>query len=598
MNNDYLRIPKNIQNSQIVHNDVDNINTKTVNLIATGTTSIIGPFLLNDIDTTSLQPLYIAKSVASELNLGASDIITTVNGTFNSVGATNLSTASGITTIGSSNQVSISASGAIDGTVLTFGGSTATSLDLGKAGITTTILGKTDSDGSNLKNFLVKDSTNTGLNPSAPNGEVMYVDTGATPSTVLFSRLTVDHTDARAIQVRVKNNGTKVFTVRTDTTPGEVNIIGDLDINGISTLGQTNATNIDASGTLEVDGTSTLGQTNATNIDASGTLEVDGKTTLNGQLEVLGNITRISAGALLIGGNFATSIDLGAGVVNLTKNGNYNYINCGNFGIGGGQPNTGTRSFGTKLVVFDTLGSVQTDVAIGYETNYMWFSVQGLLNSLGFKFYGGGTEVARITGDGIIKAPDFDTLAAGPMTIGESSATSLTLAKAGVKTNILGDLDVTGILQPSCHFGTSNANPFSTTTTRVRFQLYETYGSIDGDASWVSISSVAGTSAITLNKIGVYEIKMSFGTESGATPIACKWRRIDFVSSSGPTTLTSQQGGFLPLTSGYRTSINISAIINHTNITHTYYFQSLSETNDTSFIQTSAVWGFGIIKKL
>ena len=104
------------------------------------------------------------------------------------------------------------------------------------------VAGTVVSDGSSLKNFLIKDSTNTGLNGSALNGEVMYVDTGTTPSTVLFSRLTVDHTDARAIQVRVGNNGTKVFTIRTDTTPGQVNIIGDLDVVGDITLPSTGAT--------------------------------------------------------------------------------------------------------------------------------------------------------------------------------------------------------------------------------------------------------------------------------------------------------------------------------------------------------------------
>ncbi len=89
--------------------------------------------------------------------------------------------------------------------------------------------GKVLLDGSTGRNFMVKDSTSI-IHASAPDGEVMYVDTGANPHLVCFSRLTVDFDDARPFQVRKEGNGVKVFTVNTDLE--EVVIIGDLTVTG------------------------------------------------------------------------------------------------------------------------------------------------------------------------------------------------------------------------------------------------------------------------------------------------------------------------------------------------------------------------------
>lgn len=69
------------------------------------------------------------------------------------------------------------------------------------------------------------------------------------------------------------------------------------------------------------------------------------------------------------------------------------------FGAGGvGAPTVTTRSSGTKLVVYDSLGTGSADYAIGAEAGALWFGYP--TNSESFRWYGGATEQARLTNTG------------------------------------------------------------------------------------------------------------------------------------------------------------------------------------------------------
>ncbi|WP_133177753.1 tail fiber domain-containing protein [Chitinophaga parva] len=57
-----------------------------------------------------------------------------------------------------------------------------------------------------------------------------------------------------------------------------------------------------------------------------------------------------------------------------------------------------SRSTGTKVVLFPSFSTLNTDYAIGVEDNNMWLSVPG--NKVGFKFYANDTAVSKIDGQG------------------------------------------------------------------------------------------------------------------------------------------------------------------------------------------------------
>ncbi|WP_247651804.1 beta strand repeat-containing protein [Chitinophaga eiseniae] len=89
-----------------------------------------------------------------------------------------------------------------------------------------------------------------------------------------------------------------------------------------------------------------------------------------------------------------------AGGIQLT-NGTSNLINYSNFGVV--APTFTTRSAGTKLVYYSTLSTAAVDYATGVETSHIWNSVPINSNTVGFKWYGGTTPVARLDGLGSLE---------------------------------------------------------------------------------------------------------------------------------------------------------------------------------------------------
>jgi len=70
--------------------------------------------------------------------------------------------------------------------------------------------------------------------------------------------------------------------------------------------------------------------------------------------------------------------------------------------IGVSAPTFTNRSSGTKLVLYNTLGSATVDFGMGYNTNTLWSSVQSATVSNVFAWYGGTTQVGVLTGTGNI----------------------------------------------------------------------------------------------------------------------------------------------------------------------------------------------------
>lgn len=88
-----------------------------------------------------------------------------------------------------------------------------------------------------------------------------------------------------------------------------------------------------------------------------------------------------------------------AGVLGLTGDFSMSGSNALKFSATGvAAPTFTTYSAGTKIVLYDTIGAAAVGFALGIENSYMWSATNS--TSTGFKWYGGTTLAATLTGTG------------------------------------------------------------------------------------------------------------------------------------------------------------------------------------------------------
>jgi hypothetical protein len=118
-------------------------------------------------------------------------------------------------------------------------------------------------------------------------------------------------------------------------------------------------------------------------------LFVGGNTDINGNVAATGSFTSTRAN------NTAD----GAGQIYL-NGATGNRIDFNNQGTA--APAFTTRSVGTKLVLYPALSGVSTDYAVGVDSGTFWSSVPGNDAGQFFKWYGGATEIASLSGTGAL----------------------------------------------------------------------------------------------------------------------------------------------------------------------------------------------------
>jgi hypothetical protein len=125
-------------------------------------------------------------------------------------------------------------------------------------------------------------------------------------------------------------------------------------------------------------------------------------TTVSGSNSIVINPSsgNILTNTLQTAGTGTTSISSGVGQIYLNgASSNLIEYNANGFAA----PTTGTRSAGTKIVLYPGINSTQIDYAIGIETYTMWYSVPTSSYSgvpTNFKWYAGNTNIATLTGIG------------------------------------------------------------------------------------------------------------------------------------------------------------------------------------------------------
>jgi hypothetical protein len=234
------------------------------------------------------------------------------------------------------------------------------------------------------------------------------------------------------------------------------NTFTDLSITGISTfngdvnLGDTSADIITVYGTATFNETITgtiSTATRATQVDTTGTSTnadyyltfVD---TAEGQT---GETLRVGSGVSFNPSTNKLSVvgDLEVGgiasVTQLSLSGT-NLIDFASSGTG--TPTYTTRSAGTKVVLYPSVGGSTVDYALGISAATLWNAVPENGSSFSFKWFGGETEVASLSGIGSLSVAG-DIKVGGNDILASDGSTNITLT-SNTLTAFAGDIRVGG----------------------------------------------------------------------------------------------------------------------------------------------------------
>jgi hypothetical protein len=217
------------------------------------------------------------------------------------------------------------------------------------------------------------------------------------------------------IEVRAANSatvaivlpGTAVSCISIDLTAGNGAAGWNAEIVGFSTITGTGAVVLNTSPTLVNVSVSSV---NVTNTTASTT-----KTT----------------GALIVAGGVGVAGNVSAAGINVD-----NRIDWA--GTGFAQPSFTNRSAGQKITLYPAISGSLVDYSIGIDGGALWTTVPAATADYSFKWYGGESQIASLSGTGI-----FTTVAANIIaTTASTSNTTGALKVAGgigVKGNVATD---------------------------------------------------------------------------------------------------------------------------------------------------------------
>jgi hypothetical protein len=131
--------------------------------------------------------------------------------------------------------------------------------------------------------------------------------------------------------------------------------------------------------------------------------------TYDGNLKYVNNATVEPSTGNIAGGNISTTGQITSTKAgNLSNGGGQLYLNgSGNNRIdfntnGTGAPTFTTRSAGAKVVLYPVIDGTSTDYALGVDSGTFWSGIPAADAGIFFKWYAGTTEVANLSGTGIL----------------------------------------------------------------------------------------------------------------------------------------------------------------------------------------------------
>ena len=205
----------------------------------------------------------------------------------------------------------------------------------------------------------------------------------------------------------------------------------------ITTLVATNisSANVTVAGPVIATGNVVAAATTSSTNTTTGALVVQGGAGIAGNINVGGQIVTTAAGS-------ATD---GAGQLYLNGT-TSNRIDWNTNGTG--APALTTRSTGTKVVLYPSLSASTTDYAMGIDAATMWSSVPENGASFNFKWYGAATEVASLSGTGVLKVAGNIVTSSGTASTSTTTGALVVVGGAGVSGNLNlgGNLVITGAI--------------------------------------------------------------------------------------------------------------------------------------------------------
>jgi hypothetical protein len=279
---------------------------------------------------------------------------------------------------------------------------------------------------------------------------------------------------------------------------------------------------------------------NASNI-SSGTIANARTTaaTANGASTIVlrGTSGEFSAGAITATtGSFSGTITSTVGGQALNLNGaTSNRIDWNANGVA--APTFTTRSAGTKLVLYPAIAAASGDYAIGIESGNLWFS--GDTTTAGFKWYGGTTLAASLTGTGALTASSFTGNGAAISAINASNLSSGTVATARLAT---GTANASTYLRGDQTWATITAGVTITNDTSTNASYYPVFTTAtSGTISAANVSSTElifnpGTNILTAPVVSSsYGFSMNPATLSTSFTIPASFNAV----SAGPVTVAN-----------------------------------------------------------
>jgi hypothetical protein len=279
---------------------------------------------------------------------------------------------------------------------------------------------------------------------------------------------------------------------------------------------------------------------NASNI-SSGTIANARTTaaTANGASTIVlrGTSGEFSAGAITATtGSFSGTITSTVGGQALNLNGaTSNRIDWNANGVA--APTFTTRSAGTKLVLYPAIAAASGDYAIGIESGNLWFS--GDTTTAGFKWYGGTTLAASLTGTGALTASSFTGNGAAISAINASNLSSGTVATARLAT---GTANASTYLRGDQTWATITAGVTITNDTTTNASYYPVFTTAtSGTISAANVSSTElifnpGTNELTAPVVTAsYGMHMNPATLSTSYTIPANYNSV----SAGPVTIAN-----------------------------------------------------------
>jgi hypothetical protein len=292
-------------------------------------------------------------------------------------------------------------------------------------------------------------------------------------------------------------------SIGTSNNSSRLYVQGNTTINGsiITTGGISGLTNTVIGANVYLNTTQLFIGNTVANLVANSVLVTVANSTASANLGPLGLVSGIvlaNATVLAVGANSvlsASRLFVGNSTVNseltqsaltmyggansiILANGVSNYIYWSTPGVA--SPTATSRSAGTKLVIYPSVGATSVDYAIGIEASYMWFSA-GESAATGFKWYSNTGNIMLANNSGL----DMRARAIANVTTITATSMALSGAASGITTLAAGNSTITGFVNASVSVNSaiiaSGANSYINTTAHfVGNSVANTYIDING----------------------------------------------------------------------------------------------------------------------